>query len=334
MSHLVTKANGYIFHAIASSTRKAHSSAINSYLQSFSIHGETAPFPATQESLCVWITHSAERDLKPLKPSTLRTYLSYLSSIHEECGYTDFLADKPLVFRCWKGIKRSKGEQKLLRRPITTEIIALIRSKVAGKSFQAKSFYAAASLATYGLLRMGEFTVNKAESNPFRLLTLQQIKLFDSNQCPISISSINNYHRVSYLSLTLLVSKTDPFRQSVTIHVGHHIPVQAMLQYLKVHPALNTSSSPLFVRNPNATPLEPLDRASMIDATRAVLSSLNLPSNEYHGHSFRKGGATSLAAAGVSDSLIQLLGRWRSDCYKLYITTELSTLLQASRKMK
>jgi hypothetical protein len=183
---------------------------------------------------------------------------------------------------------------------------------------------------------MGEFTINKQNSisNPFRILTISQMKLFDSNNVSIPISSFNLFPRVSYLSLTLLISKTDPFRQSVTIHVGHSIPIQAMLDYLKIHPALQTPSAPLFIFNPNQTPFQPLDRDSMIETTRVILKSLNLPENEYHGHSFRKGGATSLAAAGVSDSTIQLLGRWRSDCYKLYITTSINTLLEASRKMK
>ncbi len=332
MSHLVTKSNDYIFHAIADSTRKAHSSAINSYLHCFSSYTATAPFPATQESLCVWMTHSADRNIKPLQPTTIRTYLSYLSSVHEECGYTDLLGDKPLVFRCWKGIRRTKGEKKLLRRPITTDIITLIHKNLSLKPFQSKMFFAAASLATYGLLRMGEFTFNQKETNAFRLLTLNQLKLFDSNNNSLCISPLH-FSRVSYLSLTLHVSKTDPFRKSVTIHVGHHTPVQAMLEYLKVHPALKNPSSPLFVLSPTHSPLQPLDRQNMIETTRAVLLLLNLPQNEYHGHSFRKGGATSLAAAGVADSVIQLLGRWRSDCYKLYITTSLSTLLDASRRM-
>ena len=42
----------------------------------------------------------------------------------------DLLVDKPLVFRCWKGIRRIKGEKKMLRRPITTEIISLIHIKI------------------------------------------------------------------------------------------------------------------------------------------------------------------------------------------------------------
>lgn len=334
MSYLVNKANQYITNAIAENTRKGHTAALNSYIHAFSIHKATAPFPATQVSLCAWMSHSASREVKPLLPTTLRTYLSYIASAHEEWGYGDLLADKPLVFRCWKGIRKTKGEKKMLRRPITTDIIARIHTKLRPHTFVSKAFFAAASLATYALLRMGEFTTNNNASNPFRMLTLGQIKLFDSKHNQIPLSSFALFPSVTYLSLTLLVSKTDPFRQSVTIHVGHHVPVQAMLEYLQLHPAIANQSAPLFVLDSTRTPLQPLDRHNMIETTRRVLSLLHLPQDEYHGHSFRKGGATSLAAAGVSDSMIQTLGRWRSDCYKIYIATGVETLLAASRKMR
>ena len=39
----------------------------------------------------------------------------------------------------------------------------------------------------------------------------------------------------------------------------------------------------------------------------------------YSSHSFRKGGASSLQAAGVGDAAIRLLGRWKSDAFNLYV---------------
>jgi hypothetical protein len=335
MSHLVAKANDYIFHAVAVSTRNSYTSALNSYSAAFLSYKQVPPFPATQDSLCVWLVHSANRPHRPLKPTTLRTYLSYLSSLHAEYGFRDFLDDKHLVFRCWKGIRREKGEKKMIRRPITTHLISQMKTKLTN-SFASRMFYAAASLATYGLLRMGEFTQSEVatNSNPFKLLTIGQIELFDAKNASVTVMSTSMYPHVTHMSLTLLLSKTDPFRESVTIHIGHAIPIKAMLNYLTLHPALSNSSAPLFVLNPATSPLKPLTRESMITCTRRILGMLGHNEAEYHGHSYRKGGATSLHEAGVADSMIQVIGRWRSDCYKLYIVTALKSILNASRQMR
>ena len=53
----------------------------------------------------------------------------------------------------------------------------------------------------------------------------------------------------------------------------------------------------------------------------------------YTGHSFRRGAASSAAAAGYSDYEIQLLGRWRSDAYRLYIDVPHDCLLHLSTRL-
>ena len=46
---------------------------------------------------------------------------------------------------------------------------------------------------------------------------------------------------------------------------------------------------------------------------------ITIQNKKFTGHSFRRGGATALAAKGVPDWVIQMLGRWKSDSYKKYI---------------
>jgi hypothetical protein len=335
MSPLVDKANAFILNCIATSTRSTYRAAMNSYLDCFAAHGTEAPFPATQTSLCLWLAHSATRTKpKSLQPSTMRTYLSGLCSLHEEMGYSHLLDDKPLVGRCFKGIKKTLGggPGKRVRRPITTDILAQIKAHLQ-PSFASTLFFAAATLATYGLLRMGEFTVNERPDSAaaFKLLTLAQLQLMAEDGTVVPMTSPDQWDRVTNMSLVLRVSKTDPFRQTVTIHIGHRVPVQAMLQYLRIHPCLATPASPLFVLS--ATCHSPLTREAMIQGTRAVLKHCGYDESQFSGHSFRKGGATSLFKAGVAESVIQLLGRWLSDAYKLYVVTPLKVLLQANRSM-
>ena len=156
-------------------------------------------------------------------------------------------------------------------------------------------------------------------------------QLIKEDGSQVSMSTPEQWISVTHMPLTLRTSKTDPFRKTVTIHIGNAVPVQAMLSYLRLHPCLRDPSAPLFVQS--LTNHNALTRDIMITITRLLLRKLGLNDNEYHGHSFRKGGATSLAKAGIADSVIQLVGRWLSDCYKLYVVTPLETLLDASRAM-
>ena len=54
---------------------------------------------------------------------------------------------------------------------------------------------------------------------------------------------------------------------------------------------------------------------------------LAFPSSTFSGHSLRAGGATSLAAAGVSPAQIQAIGHWSSSAWQCYVRKN-PTLLQ------
>ena len=53
----------------------------------------------------------------------------------------------------------------------------------------------------------------------------------------------------------------------------------------------------------------------------------------FSSHSFRIGAATTAAATGLPDWLIQSLGRWESDCYLRYIRTPPAPLEDAAITM-
>ena len=50
----------------------------------------------------------------------------------------------------------------------------------------------------------------------------------------------------------------------------------------------------------------------------------------YAGHSFRIGAATSAAAAGIPAHMIQALGHWSSDAFKLYVRSSRDSLAPVS----
>jgi len=87
--------------------------------------------------------------------------------------------------------------------------------------------------------------------------------------------------------------------------------------------------APLF-SSPDSNPLLWKD---LISCVQTDLNTLGLNTSLYAGHSFRRGGASSAYAAGLSDFEIQQLGQWQSDTFKLYIEPNRSRLLKISAQL-
>ena len=71
--------------------------------------------------------------------------------------------------------------------------------------------------------------------------------------------------------------------------------------------------------------LTPLMRGPFMDVVREWLTGSGVPhADDYHGHSFRRGGAQSLADRGCTSEQIQEGGRWKSSAHKVYHNTNYS----------
>ena len=133
-------------------------------------------------------------------------------------------------------------------------------------------------------------------------------------------------------------SKCDPFNKGVNIAIYENsifkpvdttIKYDTMIKYIKLRLNLGASQlSPLFVED--EFDLRPLSRDTFIGLLRNLLGRLGYDNCKFSGHSFRIGAATSAAAAGVEDHIIQCLGRWSSDCYIRYIKVN-SKVLQGAQ---
>ena len=66
---------------------------------------------------------------------------------------------------------------------------------------------------------------------------------------------------------------------------------------------------------------------------RRALESQGLDVSRFNGHSFHIGAATTAAACGISDSLIQALGRWKSSAFTSYIQTPKDTLVTVAARL-
>jgi hypothetical protein len=132
----------------------------------------------------------------------------------------------------------------------------------------------------------------------------------------------------------LEASKTDPFRRGVTVRILAPSAVKAMRSHCDGLPSAPLFNDPVFSVTNKSNKSVPLDREAVVQSIKSHLLLIGEPASQYNGHSFRKGGAQSLREANVCDTTIQAMGRWTSDCYKLYITTPIQSITSAALSME
>ncbi len=252
-----------------------------------------------------------------LLPSKRQHYAHNNTSRHS-AGYSYYpdplISSFPKLECVVKGIKREQAHKKggtPKRLPITIEILQKL---CVSRSHEADTFmlWAAVTTCFFGFMRSGEMTLTSFD--PSSHLSFGDVTVDD-----ISAPQIVKLH--------LKASKTDPFRKGVEIVLGrtHNslCPVAALLSYLT-----RRGNKPGFLFL--SADGRPLTKSRFILKIREALSYLGIDSSQYAGHSFRIGAATTAAAQGIQDSVIQMLGRWRSSAYQLYIRTPKDKLARYS----
>lgn len=268
-----------------------------------------------------WVASLGARGLQT---KTIKAYLSSLRSLHVDCDLPFTACEAPIVQRLIRGIKRYNGERAHNpKMPITLDILRKLCTALSESPAAIdRTMKAAMTLAFAGFLRCGEFTLAaNVTFNPAINLTRGSIKFLpDMDHADRAI-------------LTLPASKTDPFRKGVSIVIAAApgsitCPVAAVREVIQAAPG--DTSSPLF--EGFATGIA-LTRDLFITRLKTLLFANGYDSSLYSGHSFRRGAASSAAAAGYADFEIQLLGRWRSDAYKLYIDVPQERILHLSHRL-
>lgn len=161
--------------------------------------------------------------------------------------------------------------------------------------------HAAFYLAFAGFLQMGEFTYNRIESD---------FSSWNLTQGSVSFSK-------DWLFFIIPSCKTDPFCQGIILTISvasdKDCAVTSLTNLFTQFPKANHQ---LLFTNHAGT----FNHSYVTKKLQKRVCMLGYEGN-YTGHSFRRGAATSARLAGLSEDEIQLLGRWKSNCYCLYIKT-------------
>ena len=171
-------------------------------------------------------------------------------------------------------------------------------------------------LAFFGFLRVSEFTLPIESSYE------------SSHHLSLSDIAVDNRKTPRLPQLSLKESKTDPFKQSVKVYLGATdtpvCPIKAILSYLSRR---GKKPGPLFItkRGTHWT------GTMFCVGLKSLMSDLKLNKHHYNTHSLRIGAATSAYLAKLPETHIQMLGRWRSNSFKRYITPPPNEVVNMSK---
>ena len=284
---------------------RVYTTGFNSYT-TFCSQSAVSPLPAHEHNLLLFCSYLSLR----VGAKTIKTYLSGIRFHSILAGHPLDLSRMLQLYYLIRGIKLTQGSRHLksLCNPITVPRLQVIHSWLQTSHLSANDrhlWWSACTLAFFGLLRVSEYSATSSHAA-------------DADVC-LGCSDIHFDSQFSYMQVTVKSSKTDPFKHGCTIHVGSTgnllCPIMAMRQFMLSRVSFH--QFPLYVFSDGSF----LTRSRMSRFLTTVFGDVNLNT-----HSFRIGGATALAAAGFSDSSIQTIGRWSSDCFTRYIRLSSATL--------
>ena len=292
----------YYSAALTTATKKAYGAGKKRY-EDFCVRFSIPPLPLTESVLCYFIAYLGDQGLMA---SSIRSYLSALRQwkISEGLPEPQF-AIMPRVKQVLKGIKVVRGKEgRTTKRklPITPTILRQLGKGKGGPDWE--MYWAACNIAFFGFLRAGELTVPS------------QLAYDASYHLNVTDVSANHPSNPTIVHIRIKASKTDPFRRGTTVVYGRTgkdlCPVEAVVAYLK-HRGMKPG--PLFLHSDGRY----LTKAAFVRWVQERLKGAGYKAEEYSGHSFRVGAATTAASAGIQDSVIKAMGRWESTAYLIYV---------------
>ncbi len=255
---------------LATSTQRAYRTGSNRYLK----FCRSAPFPASEHSLCLFVAHLFVAQL------TVKSYLAAVRHTQIALGLGNPRVEAmPRLEYVIRGAKKSSTKKATSRLPITPTILRQLKAVWEKMTSQpdAVMLWAAACVCFFGFLRAGEIVApSDTEYDESVHLSFGDIRVDDASN-------------PQYLEIYLKASKTDPFRQGVSVVIGKTdndiCPVSAGLAYM-----VSRGSSPgQFFRFVDG---RGLTRDRFVKAVRSALSAAGVDASLYAGHSFRIGAAS------------------------------------------
>ena len=243
---------------------------------------------------------------RKLKPTSVRQYLNIIRIMHIENNLPNPLQDNWFVKSTLTGIERLLGVPPLRRTPVHPQLLIDLSNLLRTDSSFDAMFWAAALVMFFGLLRKSNlFPVVAGRFDPKKQFTRSDFSEDKDGSIAVHVkfSKTNQFRsrsfELKYLPCNHILSAVHAIHKAFAA-----VPLQA--------------SAPAFVSSPRGIAMT---GAQFTSRFKELVALSGRDPASYASHSFRRGGASWALQCGVPGEVIQLLGDWKSDCYRQYLDT-------------
>jgi hypothetical protein len=174
-----------------------------------------------------------------------------------------------------------------------------------------------------GLLRGAEFAVDGAFS-PRTDMTRADLRSLTAERLVVMMRPCKNMQHLTGKTVPLIIGAGGTFIDAVE--------EMRNLECVDPVPASEAALTPMFRQGPPGSSRAALSTRKVREWTKLLMARIGEQPDHFGTHSYRSGGATALFAAGAEPIVIRTMGRWSSDCYRLYVRACFSQTLAWSRR--
>ena len=272
-----------------------------------------------EDILMTHVTYCAR--VANLAASTIEGRLAAIVRLHVENYIMLDRAQMPLLGLVVRGIKRLQGgcSRKFA---VTIDILEELMSRSDDEDWDDYVTTTAALTGFFFLLRSTEYLdVGTAANFKMRLRTAHVCLRANGVDLDLTKPWKEGDPIPDEMLITLPYSKTDMEGQGREINLfsdpGNPMCVVGRLHEMwKRRPRYFTQPEASLFRT---TLDKPIKKEHLQDKLREAAKALNYDADDFSSHSLRAGGATAMYHADVPIEDIQRRGRWKSDCWRIYI---------------
>ena len=276
--------------------------------------------PASVVTLVAWMHHLTHKP-RPVKPMSIKKYLSGIRFFHVINGHTWTMSDDPVLHMAKRALaKRFPEAPQRLKVPISVGLLWRMCLSIPGFPFPDRMLFddilwvTASCIMLLGALRGGELTRVKGTSRP--VLLGRDVFPFSIRELDGSVSS--------GVKILIRAPKTEPgvaFQEAFAVDASGSFPLNPSFWLGAYRRAANTQGLPILDAHPAFKDARgvTLSRDYMVDrantlrnATGAYIRDVDGSAVPFLAASWRAGFVLSARAAGMSEFLIRKAGRWAS----------------------